>query len=243
MLSKSQIKHIQSLQQKKYRQIYSNFLVEGEKTVNELLLSDFEIEKIYATSDYIAPTGCTTPIELVADSELAQLSSHQNPNKVIAIAKMPKAAVTGILQKKLYLVGDQINDPGNIGTMIRIAHWFGIDTIFLSEDTVDIYNPKVVSAAKGSLFNTTIQYTNLADLFTKNKHLPVFGTFMQGENIYTASLPDAAFIVMGNEANGISTALMPFIHHKINIPAFSHAESLNVGVACGIVLSEFKRRV
>ena len=145
------------------------------------------------------------------------------------------------MENTLSITCDNLSDPGNAGAIIRIADWFGIRHVFFSPNSVDIYNPKVVSAAKGSLFRVTCIYTDLQTLFSTHSKLPVYGTFMIGQNLYRATLPPAAFILMGNEANGISTELEPYITQRIAIPAFGKAESLNVAVAAGIIVSEFKR--
>jgi TrmH family RNA methyltransferase len=162
---------------------------------------------------------------------------------VVAIADIPKHEAADLnLAPALYIALDQIQDPGNAGTIIRIADWFGINTVFFSEGSVDVYNPKVVSSAKGSLFRTACHYVNLAQLFETNKALPVYGTFMEGENIYKTELASQGFIVIGNEANGISQEVAAYVTNKISIPNFGKAESLNAAVATGIVVSEFKRK-
>ncbi len=226
--------------------MYGKFLVEGDKLVRELLASDFKVDAVYAVDNWQLGTGYGKIMPtIITESELRKISTHENPNQVVAIACIPDLSLStshSPLTTSLYIVCDNLSDPGNAGAIIRIADWFGIDKAFFSDASVDIYNPKVVSAAKGSLFRVNCFYTDLKKLFEENKHLKVYGTFMNGENIYKASLDKSAFILIGNEANGISEELLPYIQHKISIPSFGKAESLNAAVATGIVVSEFKRR-
>lgn len=244
MLSKQQVSFVCSLHQKKYRQMYGKFLVEGDKLVQELVQSDFKIDAVYSLVDYKFTTNRKQFQHfIVTETELKKISTHENPNAVIAVAHIPdQETVSDKLPLQLFIACDNLSDPGNAGTIIRTAEWFGINTIFFSENSVDIYNPKVVSAAKGSLFRTRCIYTDLKNLFNSNKHIPVYGTFMKGKNIYQVILEKHAFILIGNEANGISSELAEYIQHKISIPAFGKAESLNAAMAAGIIMSEFKRR-
>lgn len=244
MLTKPQITYIRSLHQKKFRQMYGKFLVEGDKLVRELLASNVKTDAIYALEGWKnANNSAKYEITLVSASDLERISTHDSPNQVVAIADIPKHEAADLnLAPALYIALDQIQDPGNAGTIIRIADWFGINTVFFSEGSVDVYNPKVVSSAKGSLFRTACHYVNLAQLFEANKALPVYGTFMEGENIYKTELASQGFIVIGNEANGISQEVAGYVTNKISIPNFGKAESLNAAVATGIVVSEFKRK-
>ncbi|HLP51801.1 MAG TPA: RNA methyltransferase, partial [Chitinophagales bacterium] len=180
----------------------------------------------------------------VNESELGRLSTHEAPNQVVAVAYMP-ATGQNLLAKvgdELVVVCDALNDPGNAGTIIRTADWFGVKNIYFSEGSVDIYNPKVVSAAKGSLFRVNCHYADLKLLFEANKHMKVYGTFMDGDSIYKTELDRYGFILIGNEANGISHELQPFVTNRISIPNFGKAESLNAAVAAGLVLGEFRRK-
>lgn len=243
MLSKSQISYIRSLQQKKYRQMYRKFLVEGEKQVLEAMQSSYKTEVVYATEACAIPSVSSVPVERVTDNELQKIATQQNPDGAIAVVHMPETEIqTDALSQSLYLVLDAVNDPGNAGSIIRIADWFGIQQIFLTEHSVDVYNPKTVAAAKGSLFRVACTYVEAAGLFAENPGIPVYGTFMDGENIYEATLSNHGFIVLGNEANGISSLVAQWVQHRLTIPRSGQAESLNVAVAAGIVLSEFKRR-
>ena len=224
--------------------MYGKFLVEGDKAVRELLHSHFKIDAIYGLSDWINVNPSTrAAIHLVSDSELQQLSTHDAPDQVIAIADIPTQDLNAALEQRLYIACDQLNDPGNAGTIIRVADWFGVSTVIFSDGSVDVYNPKVVSAAKGSLFRVSIIYTDLETLFNNNKDLSVIGADMDGENIYQAALPAAGILLIGNEANGISDELYEYVSKKISIPSFGQAESLNAGVATGIIMSEWRRKL
>lgn len=224
--------------------MYGKFLVEGDKLVRELLASNVKTDAIYALEGWKSVnTTNKAEITIVSASDLERISTHESPNQVVAIADIPKQEYSNLpLPQALYIALDQIQDPGNAGTIIRIADWFGVNTIFLSEGSVDIYNPKVVSSAKGSLFRVQCHYADLQRVFEDNKSLSVYGTFMEGENIYKSTLDKSGIIVIGNEANGISDKLVPYINKKISIPNFGKAESLNAAVATGIVVSEFRRQ-
>lgn len=224
--------------------MYGKFLVEGDKLVRELLASNFKTDAIYALEGWKSANNTNkAEITVVSPSDLERISTHETPNQVVAVALIPQAGYAyQELAKGLYIALDQIQDPGNAGAIIRIADWFGINTIFFSEGSVDIYNPKVVSSAKGSLFRCQCHYVDLKQLFETNRHLPVYGTFMEGDNIYKAQLGNEGFIVIGNEANGIGQEASQYVSNKISIPNFGEAESLNAAVATGIVVSEFKRR-
>lgn len=224
--------------------MYGKFLVEGDKPVRELLKSNFKVDAIYKVqnTNYEIRNRETELID-VSEVELKKISTHENPNLSIAVSQIPVSVSSNLIQQEgLYIVCDSLNDPGNAGSVIRIADWFGIEKVFFSENSVEVYNPKTVSAAKGSLFRVECIYADLKKLFEQNKNLKVFGTFMNGNSVYTSALDKNGFILIGNEANGISDELIPFVNEKISIPSFGKAESLNAAVAAGIVLSEFKRR-
>ncbi|MCO5279892.1 MAG: RNA methyltransferase [Chitinophagales bacterium] len=245
MLTKSKIKFLLSLQQKKYRQLNNRFIVDGDKTVRELFNSPLKVETLYAEpwwlwkNKHIYSDG--VEIVEVSEKELQQISTLEAPTGVLAVAQIPTEDKPKLERGKITLALDDINDPGNFGTIIRIAEWFGVETIFCSEHCVDAYNPKVVSAAKGSLFRTKLFYGSLPQLFEKSK-APVFGTILNGNNIYKADLPHEGIVLIGNEAHGVSSELLPFLKLKLSIPGSGNAESLNAGVATGIILSEFYRR-
>lgn len=240
MVSKNQIKLITSLQQKKYRKQEQLFFVEGVKGVQELLDSNFELYELFTTKA-VFPSIEKSKVNAITDAELKKISALTTPNTCMAIFKIPSA--TSFEDKGLLVALDDVRDPGNLGTIIRLCDWFGIKTLFCTEETVDIYNPKVVQATMGSIGRVDVVYGDLEKLLTKTK-LPIFGTFMDGKNIYQESLPNEGIIVMGNEANGISKTIANLVSERIAIPRFGDVqttESLNVATATAIILSEFKR--
>lgn len=239
-LSKNHIKLITSLQQKKYRQKHKLFVAEGVKVVNELLDSDFELELLFATNEYEHLSMFDKTVE-VSNIELKKISQLKTPNKVLAVFHIPESKIAD--SDGLTLALDAINDPGNLGTIIRLCDWFGIENLVCSKDTVDCYNQKVVQASMGSLTRIQIMYTDLQPYVSSSK-LPVFIADMDGDNVYTTSLPKEAILIMGNEANGISDEIRALVNAKISVPRFGNmqqTESLNVATATAILLSEFKR--
>ncbi|MBK7148853.1 MAG: RNA methyltransferase [Bacteroidetes bacterium] len=245
MISKNQISFVRSLHQKKFRQMYGKFLVEGEKMVLELLSSPLRVDTVFSTFPIsLQAAHSATEFVRVSDNDLSKIATQSNPDKCLAVVNMPEPnpiSDVHLLEQELFVVCDNIADPGNAGTIIRTADWFGISKVFFSLNSVDLYNPKTVAASKGSLFRVACIHTDIEQLLQSNSHLPVIGSFMHGENIYQAKLPDCGFIVIGNEANGIGSAIEKRVTHRITIPSFGKAESLNAGVATGILLSEFKR--
>lgn len=239
MLSKSQIKLITSLKQKKYRIQHQLFVVEGKKTINELLNSHFKLEHLYrTTNDFEVSDVLQTEI---TQNELRKISFLKTPNTALAIFKMPKQQ--SIDFEGLVVALDDVRDPGNLGTIIRLCDWFGVKHLLCSNETVDCFNPKVVQATMGSITRVNIVYDALKTV--KAQQTPIFGAFMDGENIYQKSLPTKGVIVMGNEANGISDEINELITQRISIPRFGdvqETESLNVANATAIILSEFLRR-
>lgn len=240
MVSKSQIKLIKSLSQKKFRNAHGLFVVEGIKGIKEFLNSDYELVSIYSTGEsFNIQEKLFTRID---ELELKKISSLKTPQKALAVFKIPNAKEPEL--SGLTIALDGIRDPGNLGTIIRLCDWFGIKNLICSRDTVDCYNPKVVQASMGSLTRVKIHYLNLKDLLAENHDLPIFGTLLEGENIYTKKLPGSGIIILGNEANGISPEIQSYITQSLNIPQFGHrqeTESLNVATATAIVLSEFRR--
>ena len=239
MVSKNQIKLINSLQQKKYRKIHNLFIAEGKKVIQELIDANFILEHLFVTkTDLFEKNYAAT---LILDSELKKISALTSANDCLAVFKIKEYSSS--TNSGLELALDNIKDPGNMGTIIRLCDWFGISKIVCSEETVDMYNPKVVQATMGSLARVQVEYTNLAN-YLKTTDLEIFGTFMEGENIYKKELPANGILVMGNEANGISSEIENLITQKIAIPRFGNlqqTESLNVATATAIFLSEFKR--
>ena len=238
-LSKNKIKWIRSLHLKKNRDDLGLFLVEGDKMVTEALREFPElIEEVYATQPLEA-NHFKGVSELISDAELAQISTVKTPNKALAVLRKP-AKVDTNFSEGLILVLDGVQDPGNMGTILRTADWFGVKMIVCSEDTADIYNPKVIQASMGSMLRMNVKYTAL-DTFLSTCQARIYGASLEGENVYRVALDKTAVLVMGNEGKGIRPNIQTFINSPIHIPGFGKAESLNVAVATGILLSEFTR--
>ncbi|GAB1307766.1 RNA methyltransferase [Urechidicola sp. KH5] len=239
MLSKSQIKLIKSLYQKKYRVKNSLFLVEGIKGVNEFLNSSFQLENLFATEQYLQSYNGTKG-EIITDEELKKVSQLKSPNEVLAIFKIPEKSTIDL--NTFSVVLDGINDPGNLGTIIRMCDWFGVEQLICSKDTVDCFNAKVVQATMGSLARVRIVYADLMSFLDKTE-LPSYVTIMDGKNVYASQLPEKANLIMGNEAHGVSSEILEKIEKSLTIPQFGlgKTESLNVATATAILLSEFKR--
>jgi TrmH family RNA methyltransferase len=237
-LSKNHIKLITSLSQKKYRQKHKLFVVEGVKVVQEFLNSSYELDIVFSSDTDFSSTNKF--IE-VTDQELKKISSLKNPNKVLAIFKIPNQI--NPIMGGLILALDSINDPGNLGTIIRLCDWFGIEQLVCSNETVDCFNSKVVQASMGSLTRVAVSYLDLKK-YLQNASVPIFVADMDGLDVYKTKLPDSAVLVLGNEANGISDEIKQLVTTKITIPrygAFQQTESLNVATASAILLSEFRR--
>jgi RNA methyltransferase, TrmH family len=256
MLSKNQIKRINSLKTKKFRDLEKQFIAEGTKLVTDLLNSRFKVREIYATTDWItssSPAPWTSGPEPcpVTAAEMERITALSTPSPVLAVIDIPpQPEDLHASTKDLTLVLDDIRDPGNLGTIIRIADWFGIPAVICSETTVDLYNPKVVQATMGSIARVAVAY---ADLPVFLAGVPggtkVYGTFMTGENIYDKELSPAGLILIGNESKGISAKVASFVTDRLSIPSFNpsedpamHAESLNASIAAALVCSEFRRR-
>ena len=245
MLSKSQIKYIQSLHRKKYRDRYALYIVDGDKMVKEYLNHVPVIHSIYATAPWIDKNRSaldTHPIEChtISEEELKKISTLKTCNQALALVKVPAGEKFDLQAQKtgLYLVLDQIQDPGNLGTIIRTADWFGLERIFCSTDCVEAYNPKVVQSTMGSLTRVKVHYVDLPELLD-GVTLPLFAATLSGKNIFTENLPKDAVILIGNESKGISPSLLKLATEAISIPKFGKAESLNAAIATGIVLSRF----
>jgi TrmH family RNA methyltransferase len=239
-ISKNQLKLITSLSQKKYRQKHNLFIAEGVKVLNELLNSPFEIETLFCTDDFDVAIS-EKKIIRISETELKKVSTLKSPNKALGIFKIPKEKA--LQNSGLTIALDAINDPGNLGTIIRLCDWFGVTQLVCSKDTVDCYNQKVVQASMGSLTRVSIYYTDLENYITKS-NLDTFIADMDGENVYKTKLPKEGILIMGNEANGVSEEIKSLLQYKISIPRFGETqetESLNVATATAILLSEFKR--
>ena len=234
MITKNQIKFIKSLSLKKNRIKEQLFIAEGEKVVSELLRSDFEIKNIYATKEWKVSNDNITQI---SNAELQRISNLKSPNKVLAVVQFKNHNL--IKNDGITLVLDEINNPGNLGTIIRMCDWFGVKQIICSKNTVDIFNPKVVQSAMGSAFRVQVNYTDLENYLSDIK-TPIYGAFMRGKNLKEVKIPKSAHLVMGNEANGISTEINKLITDKVAIKNIGKsAESLNVAVATSILLHVF----
>ncbi|HYQ56790.1 MAG TPA: RNA methyltransferase [Draconibacterium sp.] len=252
MISKNTIKLINSLALKKYRQKENLFLIEGDKMVVEALQSDLKIELLLVTDHFNAADShkqrnVSKTIE-VDTRELKKVSLLQNPQNSLAVCHIPeKQNFPEHLPDGLSLYLDSIQDPGNMGTILRICDWYGITQLFCSTDTVDLYNPKVIQSSMGSFNRVTLHESDFDRIYdlAKMAKAPVYGAFMDGENIYQTQLPEQAVLTVGNEGNGIRASVEKRIHNKLSIPNFSKnrvkAESLNVSVATAIICSEFKR--
>jgi TrmH family RNA methyltransferase len=254
MLSKNKIKFIVSLQKKKIREEYKLYVIEGDKIVREFISAGIPIKSLLAKPEFINsfPEESLKEVsetEPVSYEELKQISALKTPHNALAVVCMPEQT-TGRSKfiKDQCAVLDCIQDPGNLGTIIRAAAWFGINNIVCSEDCVDIYNPKVIQASMGAIIHVRVLYTDLAGFleYAKEKKVSVYGTMLHGESIYNQDLDNKGIILLGNESRGISDVLVPYIDHKLMIPKFSGAtlgiDSLNVGMAASIVFSEFARR-
>ncbi|MBU3822042.1 RNA methyltransferase [Flavobacteriaceae bacterium XHP0103] len=239
-MSKNQIKLIASLKQKKYRQLHGLFIAEGIKTIKELLDSNFAIHTLFTTESFNIDAKKE---QIISEKELKQISFLKTPNKALALFHIPKPKAIDTAQ--LIIALDDVRDPGNLGTIIRLCDWFGINNLICSLETVDCFNPKVIQATMGSITRVNINYVDLPT-FLKDSKSPVFGAFMDGENVYNKNLPTKGVLVMGNEANGISKNTEALVTEKIAIPRFGAiqaTESLNVATATAILLSEFKRSI
>ncbi|MFO8001641.1 MAG: RNA methyltransferase [Marinilabilia sp.] len=252
MVGKSKKKLITSLSQKKYRDRTGLFVAEGPKLVNDLLASGLQPELLFSTGEDILTSQSheLTP-EIIDDQSLKKISFLKSPQNVLAVFKKPAERFHfGDHANRLTLALDGVRDPGNMGTILRLADWFGFSHIVCSHDSADVFNPKVVQASMGALGRVTVHYTEL-DAFCRQSSeelkMPVFGTFMDGENIYTTSLPSQGLIVMGNEGSGITHAVQKTLTSRLSIPSFgehphSGMESLNVAMATAVVCAEFRRQ-
>ncbi|MEJ5264574.1 MAG: RNA methyltransferase [Bacteroidales bacterium] len=251
-LSNNECKQLASLKIKKYRVQQQLFLVEGEKLVDEALRSDITVKAIVALEDWWQDKKqLTEKIKCLTASpqQMKQLSQLVTPPPVLAVVQIPVHPLQiNDLQHKITIALENIQDPGNLGTIIRLADWFGIDHVICSNESVEAFNPKVIQSSMGSIFRIKIHYTDLK-LFLKEiskLQIPIMGTFLEGENLYTTPLPPIGVLVMGNESKGITPDLAAYIKRKITIPATNpseqRAESLNVAVATAIVCSEWQRR-
>lgn len=246
MISKALLKQISSYKQKKFRDEDNVFVVEGEKCVDELMKSDFEIINLFATNEwFLKNKKYSDKFVEVSEKELERMSNLTTPDKVLAVVKQ-KESQKPELRGALTLALDSISNPGNLGTIIRLAAWFGIKDIICTKDTVECYNPKVVQATMGAIFHINIVYTDLAMYInTIDKSFPIYSTVLEGgKNIYKEKLSKEGLIIIGNESRGISDKVKVKVNRPLTIPSFAEnkeVESLNASIAAAIILSEFKR--
>jgi TrmH family RNA methyltransferase len=253
MLSKNKIKLIRSLTMKKFREKEQLFVAEGKRLVFDLITTTISPREIFCTEEIskeIKNRSLVSKIVVVSEEELHKISTLKTSPDIIAVFEIPEYELEwSEIGSDLNLVLDSIQDPGNLGTIIRLADWFGIKNIFCSKETADLFNPKTVQSTMGAIARVKVHYLSLDELFSEalKQKIPVYGTYLEGENLFTSDLPSVALVVMGNEGNGISEKYMKFINRKINIPSYpfgnSTSESLNVGVATSIVCAEFRRRL
>ena len=241
MITRAEILDIKSLATKQGREELGAFIAEGEKLVGEIRNSSLRIRRILQTKPIFADG------ELVSEKEMERISQLKTANSVLAIVELPKHKLSlANPEKNLVLCLDRIQNPGNLGTIIRLADWFGISDIVCSEDTADCFNPKVVQATMGAILRVRVHYTNLPKWLAEQRDTKIYGTFLEGENIYNAQLDKSGVIVMGNEGQGISDEVAKCVSHKLLIPPYPAdrcgSESLNVAVATAVICSEFRRR-
>lgn len=245
MISKQQAKFVKSLKLKKYRKKAACFLVEGAKNVIELLSSDYEIRNLFVTEKFLleAPNQLLSKIEyqICTEKELANMGTFQTNEYALAVAIIKSVSVD-FSKENLILALDDISDPGNLGTIIRIADWYGLNTIVASLGSADLYNPKVVNASMGSFCRINVHYLELESFLSSNNDREVFGAMLNGENVHGVQVNVPAIILMGNESNGVSSALNKFINRKITIPKIGNAESLNVAISTAIICDNLIRK-
>lgn len=247
MLSRNQIKYIQSLHQKKYRQQQGAFLVEGAKSVQEVLQSTFQTELVVATEAFYKENAHVTdhqrtPVEIVSATELTRMGTLESNNAALAVVRTKENRPLLAQPGEIALILDDIRDPGNLGTILRIADWYGIRSILCSETTADVYNPKVISASKGSFTRVNWWYGDVVQVLAQTEgKWAVYGAFLDGHDAHTLTYADAGYLVMGNESNGIRPEVAPYITQRVTIPRYGEAESLNVGIATAVLLDNMRR--
>jgi TrmH family RNA methyltransferase len=239
MVTKSELKYIQSLSDKKVRLETGCFIAEGVKLVGEMIAAGYPLKAVYALDSWESP-DTSLEVTRIEAFELEKMSMLQTPNQVLAVAMMPQKKEVLNLEGLLTIVLDGIQDPGNMGTIIRTADWFGITQIVASEDTVDVYNPKVIGATMGSFMRVQVSYKNLAAWLPTIK-LPVYGALLEGENVFTIKTPNKGLLVIGSEGKGIRENILELITHPVTIPKIGDAESLNAGIAAGIIVAQLTR--
>jgi len=245
MISKASVKYIKSLQVKKYRIQEQRFVVEGAKSVTELLNSDFITLWVAASQEFIDQHEKQLRMsgaEVVTASyeQLSSLGTFQSNDAALALAQIKPNGPLSIGDGEIALVLDSIRDPGNLGTIIRTADWYGVKNIIASEDTADFYNPKVLSASMGSFCRVALQYVSLVEYLTAVRK-PIYGAFVDGLDVHTLSFSNGGLVVIGNESHGISPEVEKLVSQKITVPRYGKAESLNAAIATGIVLDVIRQ--
>jgi RNA methyltransferase, TrmH family len=242
MLSKARIKFIKSLQIKKYRKQEQCFIVQGAKSVRELIDSDFETLMVIGTPGFLSDlTGIRCEVFEATEAELKTIGEFQSNDAGLAIARMKADEPLLVRKGEFALALDDIRDPGNLGTIIRTADWYGVKTIIASPETADFYNPKVITSTMGSFTRVKVHYEDLSG-FLANSERKIYGALLKGRNIYHEPFNEGGIILIGNESRGISTELLPFVTDQITIPRFGHAESLNAAIATAVILDNIKRK-
>ncbi len=248
MISKAKEKLIKSLNIKKYRDKYNYFYIEGEKMLDDILDSSLNVKTVFVTKELINKYNNISDVIEVTDNELSRISSLVTHRNVLAIIEKPKNVIAkNEIYNSLSILLDKVQNPGNIGTIIRTANWFGIKNVFCSSDSADIYSPKAIQATMGAISNVNVHYVNIVDFlesFSKNKKFIISGSFLEGENIYKTKLTRTGIIIMGNEGNGISKQCEKYVNKKIYIPNYpldnKLTDSLNVSIATAIICSEYR---
>lgn len=249
MLSKNQVKYIQSLHQKKYRQQHGAFLVEGAKSVQEVLRSDFQTELVVATDAFYKENAQLTdpqrtPVEIASVADLERLGTLDSNKAVLAVVRTKENRPLVAQPGEIALILDDIRDPGNLGTILRVADWYGVRTILCSETTADVYNPKVISASKGSFTRVRWWYGDLVAFLQQTAQTTqrlVYGAYLVGDDVRTLPFEPAGYLVMGNESNGIRPEVGQYVTRRVTIPRYGEAESLNVGIATAVLLDNWRR--
>lgn len=245
MLSKNKVKYIKSLQNKKFRQEYQRFLVEGAKSVAELLISDFQVETIVCTQEYLEtnplpPHRRKTECFVVSETVLSDIGTFVTNNAALAVVIVPERVVLSAFPGDLIVALDDVRDPGNLGTILRICDWYGITKVLCSRESAELYNPKVIASSMGSFLRIKVEYAELGERIPQFK-LPVLAADMEGVNVHSYKFPASGILLLGNEAQGIDKLLESIITERVNIPRYGHAESLNVAIAGAIILDNWSR--
>jgi RNA methyltransferase, TrmH family len=236
MISKNEAKYIQSLFHKKTREAEGVFVVEGPKLLEEVLASGYVTRKVYATGEWVQPVAKSIDLVNVSEDELQRISGLQTAHEVLAVVEQKKNDTVPVFKGKLSIALDNIQDPGNLGTIIRIADWFGVKQVIASNGTVELYNPKVIQSTMGSFVRVEMWYDDIAETL-KNAGVPVYGALLNGRNVLEMKKINEGVLVIGNESKGLSDEVKRLITEPITIPRFGGAESLNAAVATGIILS------